>query len=50
MPGWLLGRGPHIRTRAPSLELLNNLLAISDDLALPVARFDLDFDRDHLIG
>jgi hypothetical protein len=31
-----LWAGPHIRTCAPSLEQLNNLLAISDHLACPL--------------
>ena len=31
-----LWAGPHIRTCAPSLEQLNNLLAILDDLACPL--------------
>jgi hypothetical protein len=36
--------GLYVRTCAPSLVALNNLLAISDHFAFAVACFDLEFD------
>jgi hypothetical protein len=42
--------GPYVRTCATSLVALNNLLAISDHLALPLLVSTWSLTGDHLIG